>query len=292
MFPTELLEKKMLVVLLGATGVGKTDYSIDLAQQWNCPIVSCDSRQIYKELNIGVAKPTAEQLCAVPHYFIGTRSITEDYTAGKYEHDALQLLEQLFLQYSKVLLVGGSGLYIDALCYGIDATPPADEALRNQLEQQLTQDGIEPLLQQLQLLDPEYCSTSQDLRNPRRVVRALEVCLTTQKPYSQICTHQAKSRPFDLQFTWLQRPREELYQRIDSRVDAMFAAGLLEEAQQLLPHRHLNALQTVGYRELFDYFDHKTTLDETVTLIKRNTRHYAKRQISWFARYDATIIDN
>ncbi|GHT15203.1 tRNA dimethylallyltransferase 1 [Bacteroidia bacterium] len=286
LFPTELLAPKKLLVIFGATGVGKTDYSISLAQKLHCPIVSCDSRQIYKEMNIGVAKPTLEQLSAVPHYFVGTRSVAQNYTAGMYEHDALQCLQTLFEQYSNVVLVGGSGLYMEALCFGMDATPPADEALRTQLEQRLEREGIEALVQNLQQLDPVYCSSSLDLQNPRRVLRALEVCLITKQPYSQICKHSRKQRLFEVQLMGLQRDRDVLYQRINRRVDSMMNEGLLDEVKQLLPYRRLNALQTVGYRELFDYLDNKISLPEAITLIKRNSRRYAKRQLSWLRRYD------
>jgi tRNA dimethylallyltransferase len=284
-FFTDFAAPKTLLVLLGPTGVGKTDYSLQLAKEYGCPIVSSDSRQIYRELNIGVAKPTPEQLAAAPHYFIGTRSVTEDYTAGKYEHDALVLLEELFLQHDTILLVGGSGLYIDAVCFGIDATPAADEEVRQQLLYKFENEGVEGLRAELKVLDPDYYN-EVDLKNPSRVLRAVEVCLLTGKPFSQIRQNSVKNRKFEVRFIGLRRDRDVLYERINARVDRMLHDGLLEEVQKLLIYRNLNALKTVGYRELFDYFDGKRSLEEAVALIKRNSRRYAKRQLSWFGRYE------
>jgi tRNA dimethylallyltransferase len=281
----EFLPTKKLIVILGPTGVGKTDLSISIAKELHCPIISADSRQIYKELNIGVAKPTSQQLAEVPHYFIGTRSVTEDYTAGKYESDAIELLTELYQRHDIALLVGGSGLYIDAVCYGIDATPEADEELRNSLMDKLEKEGLESLTQELKILDPDFYN-QVDLKNPARILRALEICLITGKPYSKIRQNSPKNRIFDVSFIGINRNRAELYDRINLRVEQMMQEGLLKEAESMLPYRDYNALKTVGYREFFDFFDGKITLEEAVELVKRNSRRYAKRQLSWFGRYD------
>ncbi len=270
---------------MGPTGVGKTDYSISLAQQMGSPIISCDSRQIYKELNIGVARPTPEQLNAVPHHFIATHSVRDYYSVGKYERDALALLDDLFTQHDTLLMVGGSGLYIDAVCFGIDDVPEVDASLRERLTQRLKAEGLESLQRELQALDPDFYG-AVDVKNPARVLRALEVCLAAGKPFSQIRRNSPKNRNFDIRFIVLNRDRAELYNRINLRVDQMMEQGLLEEAKSMLPYRHLNALKTVGYRELFDYLDGNRTLDEAVELIKRNSRRYAKRQLTWFGRYE------
>lgn len=276
---------KTLVVLAGPTGVGKTDLSIRLAKELATPIISADSRQLYKEMSIGTAVPTPEQLAQVQHYFIQTRSVTENYTAGMYEEDALTLVEQLFVTHSHLLVVGGSGLYIDALCRGIDEIPATKPALRAELMQRLEKEGLPSLQAQLRLLDAAIC-LQLDMSNPQRVVRALEVCLTSGKPYSSLKQNFSKKRSFNIIHLALQRDRAELYERINLRVDQMLEQGLLEEAQALYPLRGLNALKTVGYRELFDYFDGTLTFEQAVELIKQNSRRYAKRQLSWFARYE------
>ncbi len=284
-FFTDLVKPKTLIVLMGPTGVGKTDYSIALAQQLGSPIISCDSRQIYKELNIGVARPTPEQLNAVPHYFIATHSVQDYYSVGKYEQEVLALLDDLFAQHDTLLMVGGSGLYIDAVCFGIDDVPEVDEELRATLTQRMIIEGVDTLSQELKLLDPDYYN-EVDIKNPARVLRALEVCIAAGKPFSKIRRNSPKNRNFEVRFIVLNRDREELYNRINLRVNQMMEQGLLEEAKSMLPYRHLNALKTVGYRELFDHFDGKCTLDEAVELIKRNSRRYAKRQLTWFGRYE------
>lgn len=276
--------KKTLVVLMGPTAVGKTDLSISIAKALHAPIVSSDSRQIYREMKIGTAVPEPEQLAAVPHYFIGSRSIQEPYTAGRYEFDAVEVIEKLFLDVDYVVLSGGSGLYIDAVCLGIDAIPATNNETREMLKQRLKSEGVTALTDWLKRLDEDSYNTI-DLNNHQRVIRALEVCIIAGVPYSTLRKNFEKTRSFNIVKIGLQRDREELYQRINKRVDIMMEQGLLEEARSLYEHRELNALNTVGYRELFDYFDGKISLEEAVELIKRNSRRYAKRQITWFNRY-------
>ena len=272
-----------LQIILGPTAVGKTDYAIAEALRVGSPVVSCDSRQLYRELRIGVARPDDAQLAAVPHYFIADRSISEPCSAGAYELEALQLLEKLYRDHETVVMAGGSGLYIDALCNGLDDFPDADPELRAQLSERLRTEGVAALRADLRVLDPETYATI-DPANGQRIVRALEVTIATGRKYSSFKTHPAKERPFTIVKTGLKRPRPELYARIDARVDRMMEEGLLEEARALLPHRSLPALNTVGYKELFDYFDGCYDLAEAVRLIKRNTRHYAKKQLTWWAR--------
>lgn len=274
-----------LVVLVGPTGVGKTDLSIALAKHLDSPIISSDSRQFYKELLIGTAPPAPQQLAEVQHYFIHSRSITEDYTSGKFELDALALMAELFKTHDSLLMVGGSGLYIDAVCQGIDAIPATEDGLRKELTQRLENEGLQVLQHELQKLDPITYSEI-DINNPQRVLRALEVCITSGERYSDLKQLKAKERDFSVVKIGLNRNREELYERINQRVDKMLEDGLLEEARALYPQRNLNALKTVGYKELFDYFDNNITLEEAVELIKRNSRRYAKRQLTWFARYN------
>jgi len=274
---------KTLKVIVGPTASGKTDYSIELANQYNSPIISCDSRQIYKELKIGTAPPSEEQLAQIKHYFIFSHSIFDFYTAGKYELEALELINNLFLTHDTLIVVGGSGLYVDALCYGIDDFPDSDMILRDNLMQRLSAEGIESLRNELRLLDPESYETI-DKKNPQRIVRALEVCLQTGKKFSSFKSSSSKQRNFTIERTIIERPREELYDRINLRVDKMIESGLVDEAKELHKFKDLPALETVGYKELFDYFDGKTSLEEAIDLIKRNTRRYAKRQITWFKR--------
>ena len=276
-----------LHIILGPTGVGKTDYALALARRVGSPVVSCDSRQVFREMRIGTARPTDAQLAEVPHYFIADRSVTEPFTAGQFELEALALLDRLFQDHETVVMAGGSGLYIDALCNGLDDFPPADPELREQLSARLREEGVAALRAELRLLDPESYA-ALDPANGQRIVRALEVTIATGRKFSSFKTHANKERPFAIEKTGLTRPRAELYARIDARVDAMMAKGLLDEARALLPHRALPALNTVGYKELFDYFDGKYDLAEAVRLIKRNTRHYAKKQLTWWGR-DASI---
>lgn len=272
-----------LIVIVGATGSGKTDLSIKLAQHFNAPIISTDSRQIFRNMAIGTAYPTPEQLNTVKHYFIARYDPTHSYTCGDYESEAITLLEQLFSQYSTVIAVGGSGLYIDALCNGMDSLPNRDEALRKELNERLKEHGLQNLLDQLCRLDPEYFQ-KVDRNNPKRVMRALEVCLQTGMPYSTLRSGNQVQRSFDIIKVGTLMPREVLYERINRRVDQMIEDGLENEARALYPLRDLNALQTVGYREMFGYFDSTISREQAINLIKQNTRRYAKRQMTWFGR--------
>lgn len=276
-----------LIVVVGATGSGKTDLSIRLAQHYGAPIVSTDSRQIYRGLPIGTAQPTAGQLQAAEHHFIASHEITQNFNCGEYEVQALALLDRLFAEHDTVVAVGGSGLYVRALCEGMDDLPQADEQLRAQLTERMEREGVAALAEELRELDPEYYG-QVDRSNPARVQRALEVCLQTGMPYSRLRLGVRRERPFDIVKVGVDMPREVLYDRIDRRVDAMMAAGLEQEARAVYPFRHLNSLQTVGYKELFEWFDGSITREEAVELIKRNTRRYAKRQLTWFRR-DAEI---
>ena len=274
---------KRLRILLGPTGVGKTAVGIRRAKESGCPVVSCDSRQIYQEMVIGTAAPSLEERGGVPHYFIGSHSIHNHYTAGLYEVEALALLDRLFREHDEVLMVGGSGLYIDAVCHGIDDFPPTDLELRARLTARLTVEGIESLRFDLKRVDPDSYEII-DIKNPQRVVRALEVSLQTGRPFSTFKSHTPKVRPFEIVKEGIMRERTALYARIDARVELMMAQGLLEEVRALLPYKKMPALQSVGYRELFDYLDNKHSLEEAVTLIKRNTRRYAKRQCAYWRR--------
>lgn len=261
--------------------------SIKIARYFDAHIVCGDSRQVYKEMCIGTAVPTAEELAAVPHHLMQFISATEPYNVGCYERDALNRLDELFQHHDTALVVGGSGLYLDALCHGIDDMPNADPALRDELSKQWSEPGGRAmLLEELKARDPKLWETI-DSNNPLRVCRAIEVCRLTGEPFSARRSGKSKERPFEVVKIGLRRDREELYDRINKRVEIMLEEGLLEEARTLLPLRHYNALQTVGYRELFDYFDGTTTLDKAIELIKRNTRHYAKRQTTWFGRDQA-----
>lgn len=277
-----------LIIVLGPTAVGKTDYSIGLAQEYGSPVVSCDSRQIYREMKIGTAPPSAEQLALVRHYFIASHSVTQPYTAGKYELEALALLEDLFKTHETIVMTGGSGLYIDALCDGLDEFPDIDPSVRANLMTRLEKEGLESLRFDLKLLDPVTFNTI-DTANRQRVVRALEVCIGTGRPFSSYKTSAARKRSFSIRKLGLTREREELYARIDRRVDLMMASGLEDEVRSLLPYRDLPALNTVGYREMFGYIDGQYPLEEAVRLIKRNTRHYAKKQLSYWGR-DNSIV--
>lgn len=279
------MSNKTLVVLMGPTAVGKTDLSISIAKALHAPIVSSDSRQIYREMNIGTAVPESHQLAAVPHYFIGSRSIHEPYTAGAYERDAIEAIDTLFAESDFVVLAGGSGLYIDAVCMGIDIIPATNPDTRKMLIQRHKTEGLPVLVDWLKRLDEESYNTI-DMNNPQRVIRALEVCIIAGVPYSTLRKNFEKIRDFKMVKIGLTRDRAELYQRINQRVDIMMQQGLLDEARSLYEHRELNALNTVGYRELFDYFDGKLTLEEAIELIKRNSRRYAKRQMTWFNRYN------
>ncbi|MBD5391971.1 tRNA (adenosine(37)-N6)-dimethylallyltransferase MiaA [bacterium] len=282
------MPKKILKVIEGPTASGKTALAIEWALQAGTEIVSADSRQFYQELNIGVARPSAQELAAVPHHFIACKSIFGYYSVSHYEQEALALLNQLFERHDTVIMAGGSGLYVNAVCHGIDELPDPSPQLRQQLKEQEAQEGIASLQARLKELDPVFYEQI-DLQNPVRLRRALEVCLTTGKPYSSLRTNLKKPRPFAIERYVLNRPKEELHERISKRTDIMMQSGLLEEAKALYPQRDLNALQTVGYRELFDYFDGKISLEQAVTDIKTNTRRYAKRQLTWLRKQEGLI---
>ena len=297
------MKNRKLIVILGPTAVGKTDYSIETALKYGSPIISCDSRQIYREMSIGTAVPSAEQLAAVQHYFIHSHTVTELYTAGKYEVEALELINRLFEDgHETLVMAGGSGFYVDALVNGLDDFPSADLQLRDELMRRLKEEGVESLRMELKALDPESYATI-DIANGQRVVRALEVCLMTGKPFSSFKTAASKQRDFEIEKIGLTRPREVLYDRIDRRVIQMIDDGLVEEVRSVEKYRELAALKTVGYKEIFDWFDYQnglvstegwgpttpgdgpvTSLDRAVELIQRNTRHYAKRQLSYWKR--------
>ena len=294
---------RKLVIILGPTAVGKTDYSIETALKYGSPVISCDSRQIYKEMTIGTAVPSAEQLSAVQHYFIHSHTVTELYTAGKYELEALGLINRLFDEgHETLVMAGGSGFYIDALVNGLDDFPAADLQLREDLTRRLHEEGVESLRMELKALDPESYATI-DIANGQRVVRALEVCLMTGKPFSSFKTSSRKNRDFEIEKIGLTRPREVLYDRINRRVLQMVDEGLTDEVRSLVQYRDLAALQTVGYKEIFDWFDYLdgrvsdegwgpttpgdgpvTSLERAIELIQRNTRRYAKRQLSYWGR--------
>lgn len=271
-----------LFVLLGPTAVGKTTLSLKVAKLLGSPIINCDSRQIYKNLSIGTAAPTEEQLQEVKHYFVKILELQEYYSAAQYETDVIQLLNQLQLSHDNLLLSGGSMMYIDAVCNGIDDIPTVDSEVREQLKKRLQTEGLEPLRNELRLLDPEYYKIV-DLKNPKRIVHALEICYTSGKPYFSFRINEKKERPFQIIKIGLRRDRNDLFDRINRRVDMMMEEGLLEEAQKLYPLRHLNALNTVGYKELFLHFDGKWDLSLAIEKIKKNTRDYAKKQMTWFA---------
>lgn len=276
---------KTLIVLLGPTGVGKTDLSIRLARHFHTSILSCDSRQIYKEMRIGTAVPSDEQLATVPHYFIQTLSVRDYYNSWQFEVDALAKIRELFESQKVVLMTGGSMLYIDAVCKGIDDIPTIAPELRAELTEIYEREGIEAIRLMLKELDPVFYE-QVDLNNGKRVLHAVEVCRMAGVPYSSLRTNTPKDRGFRIIRIGLNREREELYGRIDQRVDLMLEEGLEDEARRLWPLRHLNALNTVGYKELFDYFEGKTDYAEAVRLIKRNSRRYARKQLSWFRRDD------
>lgn len=298
---------RRLLIILGPTAVGKTDYSIETALRYGSPVISCDSRQIYKEMTIGTAVPSAAQLQAVQHYFIHSHTVTELYTAGKYEQEALELINRLFDEgHETLVMAGGSGFYIDALVNGLDDFPAADLKLREDLTARLKEEGVESLRMELRRLDPESYAAI-DIANGQRVVRALEVCIMTGRPFSSFKTSQTKRRDFEIEKIGLARPREVLYERIDRRVLQMIDEGLVDEVRSLQRYRGLAALQTVGYKEIFDWLDYEaglvstegwgptspgdgpvTSLERAVELIQRNTRHYAKRQMSYWKR-DSSI---
>ena len=274
---------KKLIVITGPTAVGKTDLCMQVARHYDIPIVNADSRQLYRELPIGTAAPTAEQQQAVRHYFVGTLGIDDYYSASMYEQQVMTLLPQLFADSDYALLSGGSMMYIDAVCNGIDDIPTVDDQTRSLMKQRLADEGLEALVEELRRLDPEHYEIV-DRRNPRRVVHALEICHMTGRTYTSFRTAHKKQRPFQIVKIGLNRPREELYARINRRVDLMMEQGLEDEARRMFPHKGVNALNTVGYKELFDYFEGRWPLNEAVERIKGNTRRYARKQLTWFRR--------
>ncbi|MEN6457298.1 MAG: tRNA (adenosine(37)-N6)-dimethylallyltransferase MiaA [Prolixibacteraceae bacterium] len=275
--------KKTLIVLLGPTGVGKSDLSIRLAQYFDTEIISSDSRQVYRELSIGTAVPPLTDQRKVKHHLIHSHSIHEYYSASHFEDDVLKILQLLFREKDIAVMAGGSMLYIDAVCNGMDSLPDTDQKLRTELIRDFDEKGIEHLRLQLKRLDPDYYAVV-DLKNPKRLLHALEVCLTTGKPYSSFLTRPKKERPFHIIKIGLNLERENLYERINRRVDRMMEEGLEEEARQVYSLKHLNSLNTVGYKELFAFFDGTGSKEEATELIKRNSRHYARRQLTWFRR--------
>lgn len=278
-----MTENKTLIIIAGPTASGKTALSIALALHFNTPILSADSRQFYKEMKIGTASPSEDELQKVKHFFIGNLSIDDYYNVFKYENEALSILNECFTSNNIVIACGGSGLYLDALCYGIDDLPDPDPILRNKLSTQIKNGETEKLLEQLKEIDPDYYAMV-DKQNPQRILRALEVCLQTGKTFSSQRKQQQKNRHFNIVKYCLSLSREELYKRINHRTDSMIKLRLVEEAKTLYPYRNVNALNTVGYKELFDYIDGKCSLEQSITDIKTHTRHYAKRQITWFKR--------
>lgn len=274
-------DKRYLLSVVGPTAIGKTSLAIALAQYFQTEIISCDSRQFFKEMSIGTAVPSVEELLTVPHHFIQHRSIFDTYSVGDFEREAISLLSELFQKHQVVVMVGGSGLYANAVWYGLDDFPEVDESIRITLNTQYQTQGLAFLQEKLRTLDPlQY--NQMDVQNPQRIIRALEICLASGRPYSSFLSQKQIQRPFENLMIGLTAPRELVYQRINDRVEQMLEAGLLIEAQKLLSLKHLNALQTVGYRELFDFLEGKTSLEVAVEEIKKNTRRFAKRQYTWF----------
>lgn len=272
-----------LLVILGPTAVGKTKLCLSLAQHFNTPIISADSRQMYSELKIGTAAPTPQELQLVKHYFVDTLKLNDYYSAAQFETDVLALLEKEFASHPVMLMSGGSMMYIDAVCKGIDDIPTVDTETREQILNDYKNKGLDTLCAELKLLDPDYYK-QVDLKNPKRVLHALEICYMTGKPYSSFLTRSTKKRPFNIIKIGLQRPREELYERINLRVDKMMEEGLLEEVKSVYPYKHLNALNTVGYKELFKFLDGEWDLPFAIEKIKQNTRIYSRKQTTWFKR--------
>lgn len=270
-------------MIIGPTGVGKTELSLQLAEFFRTSILNADSRQLYRDIPIGTAAPTIEEMQRVPHYFVGTLGLQDYYSAAQYETDAITLLDQLFRDRDVVLLSGGSMMYIDAVCHGIDDIPTIDELTRERMRERYEREGLEPLQNELRLLDPEYYQIC-DIRNPKRVVHALEICYMTGRTYTSFRRNAHKERPFRIIKIGLQREREELYQRIGLRVDQKVEQGLIEEARRVLPFRDCNSLNTVGYKELFRYFDGEWDLDFALEKVKRNTRVYSRKQVTWFKK--------
>lgn len=275
--------RPVLLVLLGPTGVGKTALSLELAERFRTSIISADSRQLYADLPIGTAAPTPDQLARVPHHMVGTLQLTDYYSAARYEEEVMQLLNALFQQHHVVILTGGSMMYIDAVCKGIDDIPTVDDVTRRTLLERYEQEGLDPLVAELRLLDPDYYQVV-DLKNPKRIIHALEICYMTGRTYTSFRTNAVKQRPFRIVKIGLRRQREELYDRINHRVVQMVHDGLIDEARRVMPYRHLNSLNTVGYKEMFQYLDGHWTLDEAIAKIQQNSRIYSRKQMTWFKR--------
>lgn len=275
--------KKTLIVLIGPTGVGKTDLSIKIAEKYGSPIISADSRQLYSDLQIGTAAPTEEYLKRVKHYFVGTLKLTDYYSAAQYESEVISLLEELFKSNNTILMTGGSMMYIDAICKGIDDIPTVDSETRQMMMEKYEKEGLDRLCAELKLLDPEYYSTV-DLKNPKRVIHALEICYMTGKTYTSFRTGNKKQRPFDIIKIGLCRDREELYERINKRVDIMIKEGLVDEVKSVYEYRNLNSLNTVGYKEIIQYLEGNCTLEFAIEKIKQNSRIYSRKQMTWFKR--------
>ncbi len=275
-------KRNKFIVIVGPTAIGKTSLAIQLAKHFSCEIISADSRQFYKEMAIGTAKPTPEELAAASHHFVGFLSVAEHYTAGQFEKDAIQKLNELYQNNTVAIMVGGSGLYVDAVCYGIDEIP-SDKLVRAQLNKELEEEGLELLQKELQKVDAKTWSVINQ-KNPQRIIRALEVYRSTGKPYSLFKTGKPKQRDFEIIKIGLNTDRRIVYERINQRVDLMLEQGLLEEVKSLTPYRDLNALNTVGYKEYFRYFDGELSLEEATELLKKNTRNFAKRQLTWFRK--------
>ena len=273
--------QKYLLIICGPTAVGKTALSVQLAKHYSTEVISADSRQLYKEMSIGTAKPTMQEMEGVPHHFIDCISIQQNYTAGDYEREVIKKLDELFAQHDIVVMCGGTGLYIDAVCKGFDEGIGSNEEIKKQITEQYNLLGLDWLQNQVKEKDIDFYNKA-DIHNPQRLMRALEVCLVTGKPYSSLRKNNVTERNFNAIKVFINEDREVLYEKINKRVDMMMKHGLLKEAQSLYPYKNLNALNTVGYKELFDYFDNKTSLDKAVDLIKQHTRNYAKRQVTWF----------
>ncbi len=275
--------RPVLLVLLGPTGVGKTALSLELAERFRTSIISADSRQLYADLPIGTAAPTPDQLARVPHHMVGTLQLTDYYSAARYEEEVMQLLNALFQQHHVVILTGGSMMYIDAVCKGIDDIPTVDDVTRRTLLERYEQEGLDPLVAELRLLDPDYYQVV-DFKNPKRIIHALEICYMTGRTYTSFRTNAVKQRPFRIVKIGLRRQREELYDRINHRVVQMVHDGLIDEARRVMPYRHLNSLNTVCYKEMVQYVDGHWTLDEAIAKIQQNSRIYSRKQMTWFKR--------
>ena len=275
--------RNKLIVLIGPTGVGKTELSLSLAEFLHTPVINADSRQLYKDLTIGTAAPTADQLKRVKHYFVGTLSLTDYYSAAQFESDVISLLDQLYQTHPFALMSGGSMMYIDAVCNGIDDIPTVDQETREMIMERYQQEGLTPLSNELRLLDPDYYAIV-DQKNPKRILHALEICYMTGKPYSSFRTNKKKERSFDIIKIGLRRDREELYERINKRVDEMIQNGLIDEVKNVMSYRYTNALNTVGYKEIFQYLDENWSLEQAIEKIKQNTRIYSRKQMTWYKK--------